>query len=261
MDRTPTQDPTAQENLMNEVKQVSNVLDLLEFFAERQDSASLTEIYKRFEWPKSSAFKLLTTLVNRGYLYEPYARGGFYPSRKWLWIARQIETGEPIPLVLEETVNALAVATGETVVLAAVSGDKALFIMTAESKQAVRYAAPVGKSVPIHVTATGRALLSQLSAAERDSVLRRVKYERFTSKTLTSRALVEAEIVKGVKRGWFEGSGEFTSDLGGVALPFQFEDRRLAVMIAGPMDRVRSRYTEFARLARSRLKAMDGVVL
>ena len=59
------------------VRQVENVLALLEFFAERQRPATLADVVEHTGWPRSSAFNLLSTLLDRGYLYEPRARAGY----------------------------------------------------------------------------------------------------------------------------------------------------------------------------------------
>jgi len=228
------------------VKQAANVLDLIEFFAHHGRPATLAEIAKHFGWPRSSTFNLLGTLAARGYLYEPRARGGYYPSPLWLVTLDAVQRAEPIPEQLHALLRALAERTGETAVLAAAAGNQALFVDSVESKHAVRYTANPGKLIPLHVTATGRALLSQLTPAERAGVLRRATFERYTPTTLMSVAAVEKEIQRSVQRGWFEGNAEFTADLGGVALPLNLPHRHFAVLVAGPMFRVRGRGKELA---------------
>jgi IclR family acetate operon transcriptional repressor len=131
-------------------------------------------------------------------------------------------------------------------VLAATSGTSALFIDAFESPHAIRYTAEPGKLVPLHVTATGRALLSLLSPADRASVLRRVTFERYTPTTLMTVAAVEKEIQRSLQRGFFEGAAEYTPDLGGVAMPLQVPHRQFAVLVAGPMSRVKARTKELA---------------
>lgn len=237
------------------IKQVGNMLDLLEYFAGRQRPASLAEIARHFDWPRSSTFNLLLTLTNRGYLYEPRARAGYYPAPIWAELITQIERGQPIPHGMRALLDQLVQETGETAVLAAASGAQALFIETVESPSPVRYAAPVGKRVPLHVTATGRALLSQMSAGDRAAILQKAVYDRYTDTTLVSAAQVEAEIAASLERGWFEGRAEYTRDLGGVAVPLAFGERRYALLVAGPMFRVASRLPELAQVLRQRLDA------
>lgn len=230
------------------VKQAANVLDLIEFFAEHKRPAALAEIANHFDWPRSSTFNLLGTLASRGYLYEPRARGGYYPSPLWTSLLQRIENAEPIPDQFHALLQALAERTGETAVLAATSGPHAVFVDAIEASHAVRYTAPPGKLIPLHVTATGRALLSLLTPAERAAVLRRATFERYTPTTLMSVAAVEKEIERSIARGWFESAAEFTTDLGGVALPLRVPHRRFAVLVAGPMFRVKSRGKELARM-------------
>lgn len=230
------------------VKQVANVLELVEFFAQRRQPATLAEVARHFGWPRSSTFNLLGTLASRGYLYEPRARGAYYPSPKWLSLLQQIERAEPIPEPFRALLRALAERTGETAVLAATSGTHAVFVDAVESSHAIRYTASPGKLVPLHVTATGRALLSLLSPADRASVLRRATFERYTPTTLMSVAAVEREIQRSLQRGWFEGDTEFTTDLGGVALPLHLPQRHFALLVAGPMFRIQSRGSELAAI-------------
>lgn len=228
------------------VKQAANVLDLIEFFAQRLQPASLSEISRHFGWPRSSAFNLLRTLASRGFLYEQKSRGGYYPTPLWSSLLRRIDGADPIPHQFHELLESLVEATGETAVLAAASGASALFVDAVESPHAVRYTAKPGKLIPLHVTATGRALLSQMDATERAILLRRATFERFTSTTLMSPAAVEREIRKSTERGWFQGNGEFTQDLGGVAVPIEIERRQLAILVAGPMSRVKGRHEKLA---------------
>ena len=240
------------------VKQAANVLDLIEFFARHNQPASLAEIARHFEWPRSSTFNLLGTLASRGYLYEPKTRGGYYPSPLWASLIRQIESADPIPQQLHQMLEALQQKTGETAVLAAASGAHAVFVDVVESPLAIRYTAKAGKMVPLHVTATGRALLSQMRLPERSAILRHATFERYTPTTLMSVAAVEKEIKRSLERGWFEGNAEFTADLGGVALPLKMPHRHFAVMVAGPMFRVKARSEELAGIIQQEIAGQWG---
>src|SRR3546814_14585795 len=56
-----------------------------------------SEIAEDLGWPRSSSFKLVATLAAKGYLYEPRARGGYYPSPRWLVLAEAVSRAEPLP--------------------------------------------------------------------------------------------------------------------------------------------------------------------
>jgi DNA-binding IclR family transcriptional regulator len=240
------------------VKQAAQVVELLELFARLGRPAALAEIAQQLGWPRSSAFKLLGTLVELGCLYEPRARGGYYPTPRWLELAQAVTRAQPLPPALDRVLHEITQRTGETAVLAAPAGAHAVFLQVVDSPHAIRYAATVGKRVPIHATATGRALLSLYAPAERAALLSRIRYERYTEATLMSAAAVEADVAAATGRGWFESVGGFTPDLGGVALPLRLEGRRFAVLVAGPAERVRGRYPVLAGVAREALDAQFG---
>lgn len=220
------------------VKQAANVLDLIEFFARRKRPATLSEIAQEFGWPRSSTFNIIATLVERGFLYEPKPRAGYYPTPRWSSIAQDIAEAEPLPASLHRLLMDLATATGETVHIGAPVGTSTVFLDVVESEAAIRYFARIGNRLPIHATATGRAILAQYSPAERRAVLGKVKFERYQPSTPMNIAAVEAEIARGIALGWFESATEFTPDVQGIAVGLPLGGRPLALAVAGPIFRM-----------------------
>jgi DNA-binding IclR family transcriptional regulator len=235
------------------VRQVVNALELIEFFADRGRPASLAEIAKHFGWPRSSTFNLLRTLADRGYLYEPQAKQGYYPSPRWITLVHKIDQAGLIPPALQELVSTVCHRTNETTVLAGISGMQALFLCAVETTQDLRCTAHVGKTVPLHTTATGRALLAQLPQQSRAGILRRVTFQRYTPLSLMSVDAVEREIAVSLNRGYFEGIGEYSRDLGGYALILPNQERQLALLVVGPWGRVSPMKDEILRIMREEI--------
>lgn len=238
-----------------EVKQISNLLQLLEYFAQRQGPATLADIAQDLAWPRSSTHNLLATLLNKGYLYEPQARKGYYPSALWQDVLGRIAQAAPLSEAMHSLLQAAAERTGETAVLAGVSGGDALFLAVVESPHAVRYTAHIGKRVPLHATATGRALLVQMPAPQRAALLHKARFERHTESTRMSVQAVEDEIALSTQRGWFEGAAEYSQDLGGIALPLPASGRQLALLVAGPLSRMQGRQAEVAAALQQEIAA------
>ena len=230
------------------VRQVENVLGLLEFFAERKRPATLADVVQHMGWPRSSAFNILSTLLECGYLYEPQARSGFYPSPRLLQMALVIAEGEPMPAPLARAMHRVAEETGETALVSASSGLHAVYLDVVESKAAVRYAAHPGRRVPLHATASGQALLSQLSPRDLGVLLRKITFERYDINTPTSIDDVMARIDEARKRGWFRTGSTYSPDVGAVAVPVVDGDRVFALAAAGPLIRVESKTDEHALL-------------
>jgi IclR family acetate operon transcriptional repressor len=219
------------------VRQAANVLELLEYFARRRRPATLAEISDDLGWPRSSTFNLVGTIVEKGWLYEARARGGYYPSPRWLTLARAVADAAPLPEAAYALVAEIARETGETTAIAALAGTSAIFLHVEESGHSVRYFAQVGDRVPVHASSVGRAILAQHSPEERQAIYRKIKFEQFSETTPISADAVEAELKVAAERGYHQSSSEYIPDLAGVALSLPLSSRQLSIVVAGPTSR------------------------
>lgn len=228
------------------VKQAANVLALLEYFARERKAATQAELSAHFGWPRSSTFNLIQTLVERGFLYEPRPRGGYYPTGRWLALAQEVAEAEPLPPAALELLRDLADTTGETVWISAPAGQHAVLLSVIQSKQAIRYAGEPGKRMPIHATASGQAIMSQMSAPQKAAILRRAVFERFGPGTPMSVEEVRQGIAASLRRGTFRSASTFSRDLGGVSVPLVLGGRIFSATVAGPLFRIEPRMDEIA---------------
>lgn len=239
------------------VKQAANVLELLEYFARRQSPARLAEIADDLGWPRSSTFNIVSTMVDKGFLYEPQTRSGYYPTLRWLALAQEVSHAEPLPERFLELAEHLARQTGETTAISAMAGTHAMFIHVAESNQPVRYFAQVGDRVPIQASSAGRALLEQLTPPERQALYRKIRFESYSPTSPTSAEAVELELAAAKSRGYHQSNAEYTPDLAGVALPLP-GPRPLSIVVVGPVSRCLDKRPETAALVRKKLTTLRG---
>ena len=228
------------------VRQAANVLELMEYFARRRRPATLAEISDDLGWPRSSTFNLVGTIADKGWLYEPQARSGYYPSPRWLTLAQIVSDAEPLPTSARALITEIADATGETTAIAALAGTSAIFLHVVESTQSVRYFAQVGDRIPVHASSAGRALLAQRSPEERRAIYRKITFERYSEGTPTNVESIEAELQAAAQRGYHQSSSEYIADLAGVALPLPLHGRQLSVVVAGPTSRCLTRRPDTA---------------
>lgn len=231
-----------------QVKQAANVVELLEFFAMRGKPATLAEIADGLNWPRSSTFNLVGTLVTKGYFYEPWARGGYYPSPRWLAITQAIGDNDPLPDELRRLADDIAAETGETTAIGSASGLHVIFLHARESRQPIRYFAEVGTRVPIHASSAGRAILGQMSKGERDALYRKLPFEKYSGTTPMSIESIEAELRAAAERGYHQSDSEYIPDLAGVALPLSAGGKRLSIVVAGPVSRCLERRPDTAAI-------------
>ncbi|MBV1918671.1 MAG: helix-turn-helix domain-containing protein [Sphingomonadaceae bacterium] len=239
------------------IKQAANVLALIEFFAERLRPATAAEITEALGWPRSSTFNMIGTLTDLGYLYEPRGRGGYYPTSRWLSLSQAISQTELLPEPVLDMVAAIARETGETAMVSVPAGIYAIMSSVIESQADIRYFAREGNRLPIHATATGRAILAQMTAAQRKAIYRKITFEAYGPTTPVTRQEVEERLLAGMKRGYQSSDGEFSPHLVGVALPLGLEHRKLAVTVAGPQFRCLERIEEFAAVISRQIELLD----
>jgi IclR family transcriptional regulator, acetate operon repressor len=230
------------------VRQAVHVLEIFEYFAQTGRPATLAEMAEHFGWPRSSTFNLLTTLAEKGYLYESRPRAGYYPTPRWFMLAKAISEAEPLPAWSHALIVELSAETGETAAIAAPAGTMAVFIDVVESSAAIRYFAQVGHRIPIHASSSGRALLLQYSPEERNSLYRKVEFKQYGPTSPISIEAVESELRKSVERGYCQSFADFSQDLLGISQPIPIGDRRLSVVIAGPEFRMQSKMINVAAI-------------
>jgi len=230
------------------VKQAANVVELLEFFAQHGEPATLAEIADALNWPRSSTFNIIGTLVEKGYFYEPRLRGGDFPSPRWQSVVRLIEERDPLPGALLDLVDTIAERTGETTAVGCPSGLSTVFLYVRESRQPIRYFAEIGTRVPIHASSAGRAILAQMTSKEREALYRKLVFEKYSDTTPMSIEQIETELRTVAERGYHQSNSEFIPDLAGVSFPLPVEGKRLSIVAAGPVSRCLQRRPEIAHI-------------
>jgi len=220
------------------VKSADRTILILEAFAEALEPLALSDLARRIDIPVSACHGLVRTLSARGYLYEVGPRRGYYPTQRWLDKARLIASRDPLLERAAPAMEALAAATGETVVLAKRAGAATLYLKVIESRHAVRYSAQAGDQKPLHASSIGKAILLQLPPEEREALLAGARLARFTPNTLTSRERLEQDLAAGLKRGWTHSRGENVPDVHAIAVPLRIAGEPYGLAVAGPEHRM-----------------------
>ncbi len=230
------------------VKTAGRTLDLIETFARERKPLSLSQLARAIGAPVSSCFGIVRTLEARGYLYEVKARGGFYPTKLLFEHARNIASHDPLAERFIPLLEKLREQTGETVLVSKRLDRQAVYLEVLDSPHSIRYSPKVGELRPLHSGASGKALLGALPPEARNELLGGMKLPRVTSKTITSRAALEADLEEGRQRGWYVTRGETVADLMAVAVPVEANGEIYSIALAGPTNRMNGELKRHAKL-------------
>lgn len=132
---------------------------LLELVA--ADVHSLDELAKKSCLTRSTAHRLLATLVQQGYLRNKTGQGYFLGPRIIELGFKGYEKLD-LPQIARPHMVKLSEATKETVHLAILDGAQVIYIEKVQGSRSVTTASHIGARLPVQCTALGKALISTL---------------------------------------------------------------------------------------------------
>ncbi|CAL9383122.1 IclR family transcriptional regulator [Streptomyces sp. enrichment culture] len=143
-----------------QVKSAVRTVELLEYFAKSPGMHTLAAVQEAVGYPKSSLYMLLRTLVELGWV-ETDATGTRYGiGVRALLVGTSYIDGDEVVAAARPTLDRLADDTTETVHLARLDGTNVVHLATRQAQHHLRPFTRVGRRLPVHSTALGKALLA-----------------------------------------------------------------------------------------------------
>lgn len=143
----------------NTIRSVERALELLLCFLDRK-SWTLTELTKQTGLHKSTVFRLLATLEEKGFLHRDAETERYSLGLKIWELSLQLDLStDPAVLFLNE-MEMLRDQVDETVSLYIRDGLKRIRIQAVESRQAIRRVAPIGAKMSLAVGASSKILIA-----------------------------------------------------------------------------------------------------
>lgn len=179
---------------------LDNGLQVLELAA-RHGTIRANDVMLELSVSRPSAFRLLATLSERGYLQPDGPRGAYAVGPAVSTLAGTRERRSLTELAASAQL-ALRDEFGETVNLAAVHRHRIVYASILDGVHSMRLAAEEGEPLPAHGTALGKAILAGFPDSALESFTGPEPYQAFTERTVTSRAQLRAELADVRRRGY-----------------------------------------------------------
>jgi IclR family KDG regulon transcriptional repressor len=245
----------------NGVKKSSTVLKALKMLEETGKHAngiSLTEIATVAELDRSTAYRLLATLVEAGYLVRSEETKKYRLSYKLVSISRLLLAATGPDDLIRETLADLSRRTQETANFSVLDGQQAVIRLQSKGSHLLSVAFKVGDRSHLHCTSIGKVLLAQQGERFIQDVLSR-PLPKVAPKTITDPNELRIELEKIRINGYALDVLEFAEDMCCVAAPIFGPKGKLlgGINFAGPRSRFSSERME--ELAKLLLQATQGL--
>jgi IclR family KDG regulon transcriptional repressor len=184
------------------IQSVDRALNILDLFDEYTTELKITEISSKMELHKSTVHSLLKTLVMHGYVDQDPETGKYRLGMRLLEKGQLLLQRLDVRSAARKHLVALTAQTGQTTHLVILDGKEGVYIDKVEGdKAAIRYSR-VGRRVPLHSSAVGKALMAFRDKDEVESILRHYRYLPQTPSTISSKEAFLSELTKVREQGY-----------------------------------------------------------
>ncbi len=222
------------------LRTVLGALEVLEYLGSHDsEPVRLTDISHDLHFPKTRVYRILSTLEQGKYVWQdPRTHGYSLSLRTWL-LGRHTHVYRFLTSIVEPYVDDLATQSRETAIFAVLDGLKVVHLYVSHSLNPVLAYVSEGSRVPLHASATGKAILSKLGSPFIVQMLQ-PELERFTPRTIVDRNKLIGEIEKIQRVGYATGVDEISEGLSGVAVASEIGKQMIywAIGISGPTSRI-----------------------
>ncbi len=222
------------------VKSVAKVLDILEHLGAARRPVSVSDIARATGFNVSTAFRLVQTLVSRGYVEQEPGHRSYALGPRVYQLASAYLKGNDLAALARPHLDALRDVVGETVYLVILSQGEIVQLCKADGQQVVSASIRSAQREPAYCTATGKVLLSGLAPEAFQKYLSGVRLRAYTAHTITSPSKLEREIDAVRKEGYAVDAEEYADNLCCVSVPVRDPNSGLiaaAVSVAMPKIR------------------------
>jgi DNA-binding IclR family transcriptional regulator len=224
-----------RNNFVQSVDRAITVMELLS----RRGWSGVTEVANNLDIHKSTAYRLLTTLRDRGLVEQDAATEKYRLGFGMVMLASSVTADLDIARCSRPVCDRLAEQTRETATVAVLEGDDAVILHQSTSGFSALSVDWSGRHTPLHATAAGKMFLHYMPEDQRRHILKK-PLQRYTENTVVDPATLEDKIRVGQDRDYWCTVEELEIGLNAIAAPIRCADGAVAaaVSVSGPAFRL-----------------------
>jgi len=220
------------------IQSVDRAVSVLEYLS-REGWSGVTEVAHGLRIHKSTAYRLLATLKDRGLVEQDLETERYRLGMGLVFLASAVAADLDVVRAARPVCQRLSERTHETVTVSVLAGDEAITIDQVTSSSSVLSVDWTGKRLPLHAGSDGKVLLAHLPESRQREILSR-PLERFTENTVVDPALLREQLQAIRAEGYAHSVEELEIGLNGVAAPICSRGGMViaAISVSGPAFRI-----------------------
>lgn len=228
---------TMRQNPTRTLKTTETTLAVIEAL-ESLDGARVTELAEELEMAASTVHAHLATLEKHEYV----AKEGdeYHLGLAFLSLGNYVGYRKPAYETAEAYTKQLADETESRAVFMIEEHGRGVYLFTSSGKHAVWKYSTVGKKVPLHVTAAGKAILSKLPDSRVETIIDRHGLEAKTENSITDSETLFEQLAEIRERGYSTNNQEQLDGVRAIGAPVTDAQDRIigSFSVASPANRL-----------------------
>lgn len=218
------------------MRAVERTIDILQTFTFEQTEMSLAQLCAEVGLPKTTVFRILSTLEGRNFVVQDHQTGKYRLSYEAIKIGAIAQEGNTLGKIAREDMEEITRATGQTCNIYIRDGFSRMCIAQVAGTQYIRRYSFLGARHPLHCGA-GKLLLAYAGKAFQEEFFRSANLERYTENTVTDPAQLKQELDEIVRVGYSITRGERDPNTAMASVPlFDYTQRAVAsITLSGPI--------------------------
>lgn len=201
------------------MKSLHKVIDIIDTIAD-DGSIGIRELAAKTGFPPTTAYRIVSTLLERKYIQQDPLTRKYTLSLKFLELGTKVQKQYSLTQIARPHIEQLMVDTRENANLCALDGDEVIYLDHVHSDEHMLQSfTSLGTRVPLYATGVGKALLSQRGEKEIKAYLKRTKFIAFTEKTFVKKAMLIDEFKKIKDKGFALDNEERETGIRCIAAP------------------------------------------
>lgn len=222
------------------IPNLQNALSLVDLISKHKNGMSLAEMIQQTGVPKSTLFRICTTLMESGYLMKDEETGNFVLTRKFLRIGLAALGEESLIEKALAPMRELRDAVNETVLLGTLMENDVALLEQVIGNHPFTFFIKPGKHFVMHASAPGKALLAFLKDEDRETIFSKIEMVPYNERTIITREAMMKEIDDIRQMGYAVDRAEEMDGIHCVAAPVFDQHRHPLAVIwtTGPSARL-----------------------